>query len=203
MSLAIRSAEPADAGLIVKFIAALAEYEKLSHEAKATEADIVRDLFGEQPKVFCEIAEYQGKPVGFSLWFYTYSTFQGRYGIWLEDLFVNPEARGLGVKTTPTIFLDGTRFEGLDALRSLARGGTRPAAPAWESLPVETLPPDFISSACLLAGGRAGCRVFSRAADSLGQASRRARTDRVPGRTTRQWRAASPYCAARACSPRF
>ncbi|MGV3491207.1 MAG: GNAT family N-acetyltransferase [Devosia sp.] len=97
MPLTIRSATPSDSALIVHFIAALAEYEKLSHEAKATEADILRDLFGADPKVFCEIAENDGKPVGFSLWFYTYSTFQGRHGIWLEDLFVEPAARGLGV----------------------------------------------------------------------------------------------------------
>jgi GNAT superfamily N-acetyltransferase len=95
--LNIRSATAADAGIIVDFIAALAAYEKLSHEAKATEADILRDLFGPDPKVFCEIAEWQGKPVGFTLWFYTYSTFQGRHGIWLEDLFVDPSMRGKGI----------------------------------------------------------------------------------------------------------
>src|SRR5690606_41156869 len=95
--LTIRPASAADAGLIVDFIAALAAYEKLSHEAKATEADIVRDLFGVDPKVFCQIAEWDGRPVGFTLWFYTYSTFQGRHGIWLEDLFVNPELRGKGI----------------------------------------------------------------------------------------------------------
>jgi GNAT superfamily N-acetyltransferase len=97
MATTIRSAVPADAALIVRFIAALAEYEKLSHEAKASEADIARDLFGPEPKVFCEIAEHDGRPVGFALWFYTYSTFQGRHGIWLEDLFVDPAARGLGI----------------------------------------------------------------------------------------------------------
>jgi GNAT superfamily N-acetyltransferase len=97
MNTTIRSAAPADAALIVRFIAALAEYEQLSHEAKATEADISRDLFGLEPKVFCEIAEHEGEPVGFALWFYTYSTFQGRHGIWLEDLFVDPGARGLGI----------------------------------------------------------------------------------------------------------
>lgn len=97
MALAIRSAVAADAPLIIKLIADLAAYEKLSHEAKASEADIARDLFGADPKAFCEIAEWDGRPVGFSLWFYTYSTFQGRYGIWLEDLFVEPEARGLGI----------------------------------------------------------------------------------------------------------
>lgn len=97
MSLVIRPAMRADAALIVHFIEALAAYERLSHEAKASESDIVRDLFGTDPKVFCEIAEWEGKPVGFTLWFYTYSTFQGRHGIWLEDLFVDPAMRGKGV----------------------------------------------------------------------------------------------------------
>jgi GNAT superfamily N-acetyltransferase len=95
--LAIRPATADDAGLIVHFIAALADYEKLSQEAKASEDDIRRDLFGADPKVFCEIAEWNGKPVGFALWFYTYSTFQGRHGIWLEDLFVDPAMRGKGI----------------------------------------------------------------------------------------------------------
>lgn len=97
MSLTIRSARPQDAGLVLHFIKALAEYEKLLHEAMATEADIVRDLFAPDPKVFCEVAEWNCKPVGFTLWFYTYSTFQGRHGIWLEDLFVDPSVRGKGI----------------------------------------------------------------------------------------------------------
>ena len=97
MSLTIRPAVATDAAQIIGFIADLAAYEKLSHEAKATEADIVRDLFGDNPKVFCEIAEWDGQPVGFTLWFYTYSTFQGRAGIWLEDLYVDPALRGKGV----------------------------------------------------------------------------------------------------------
>jgi len=97
VSLVIRPAIAQDAATIVAFILKLAQYEKLEHEAKATEADIVRDLFGAVPKVFCEIAEWDGKPVGFALWFYTYSTFQGRHGIWLEDLYVDPELRGKGI----------------------------------------------------------------------------------------------------------
>lgn len=96
MSLSIRPAVAADTTQIIRFIEALAAYEKLSHEAKASEANIRRDLFGPDPKVFCEIAEWNSRPVGFALWFYTYSTFQGRHGIWLEDLFVDPQARGLG-----------------------------------------------------------------------------------------------------------
>lgn len=95
--LNIRPATAADAQLIVDFIMALAEYEKLAHEARATPEDITRDLLGTDPKAFCEIAEWEGKPVGFTLWFYTYSTFQGRHGIWLEDLYVDPAMRGKGV----------------------------------------------------------------------------------------------------------
>ena len=96
MSLAVRSATPADAGLIWRFIRDLADYERLLHEAEASEADIARDLFGPAPRVFCDIAEADGEPVGFALWFYNYSTFRGRHGIWLEDLFVRPQARGRG-----------------------------------------------------------------------------------------------------------
>lgn len=97
MTVSIRSAAPEDAALIIEFIHGLAEYEKLTHEVEAKPADIVRDLFGPSPKVFCEFAFLDGAPVGFGLWYYTYSTFQGRHGIWLEDLFVVPDARGNGI----------------------------------------------------------------------------------------------------------
>ena len=96
MSVKVRVATPADTPLILAFIRELAEYERLLHEVEATEADVRRDLFGENPRCFCEIAEHGGKPVGFALWFYNYSTFRGRAGIYLEDLFVLPEARGVG-----------------------------------------------------------------------------------------------------------
>ncbi len=97
MTLTVRDAVPGDAPLVLHFIRALADYERLVHEVAATEADIERELFGPSPKVFCQLAEVEGKPVGFALWYYTFSTFQGRHGIWLEDLFVNPEMRGHGV----------------------------------------------------------------------------------------------------------
>lgn len=97
MTLVIRDAVLADVPVILDFIRALAEYERLAHEAVATEADIERELFGPSPKVFCQLAEVDGKPAGFALWYYTFSTFQGRHGIWLEDLFVNPEIRGYGI----------------------------------------------------------------------------------------------------------
>lgn len=96
MSLVIRAAQKGDEGLVFDFICALAKYEKLEHEVSATKEDLERDLFGENPRVFCDIAELNGKPVGFALWFYTYSTFRGRHGLWLEDLFVSPEVRGAG-----------------------------------------------------------------------------------------------------------
>jgi len=96
MSLVVRVATVADAPLILEFVRDLAEYERLLHEVEMTEADVRRDLFGENPRAFCEIAEVGGMPVGFALWFYNYSTFRGRAGIYLEDLFVKPEARGVG-----------------------------------------------------------------------------------------------------------
>lgn len=95
-SVTVRPASPADAGLIYGFIRDLAEYEKLLHEAEATEADIASALFCDHPRAFCEIAEADGAPVGFALWFYSFSTFRGRHGIYLEDLFVRQQARGLG-----------------------------------------------------------------------------------------------------------
>ncbi|WP_420102567.1 GNAT family N-acetyltransferase [Bosea sp. (in: a-proteobacteria)] len=97
MTLSIRSARPGEAGLVLRFVRELAEYEKLLHEVDATEADLDDALFGENPRVFCDIAEWAGEPVGFALWFYTYSTFRGRHGIWLEDLYVQPEQRGRGI----------------------------------------------------------------------------------------------------------
>lgn len=97
MGLVIRDTVRADAPVILEFITALAVYERLEKEVVATVADIERELFGASPKVFCQLAEVDGKPAGFALWYYTFSTFQGRHGIWLEDLFVNPDIRGHGV----------------------------------------------------------------------------------------------------------
>jgi GNAT superfamily N-acetyltransferase len=96
MSLTVRPARPEDAAAILGFIHALADYEKLGHEADLTLGDVEASFFGAAPRVFCDIAEMDGKSVGFAVWFYSYSTFRGRHGIYLEDLFVAPEARGLG-----------------------------------------------------------------------------------------------------------
>ena len=93
----IRPATPNDVPEIANLIRELAEYEKLEHEVQATEAMIDAALFGEQPRVFCDIAEWDGEPVGFAVWFLNFSTFSGRPGIYLEDIFVRPAFRGRGV----------------------------------------------------------------------------------------------------------
>ncbi len=96
MSITLRPARPGDETTVLGFIRGLAEYEELLDEAVITEADVARDLFGPAAKVFCDIAEIDGAAVGLAIWFYSYSTFKGRHGIYLEDLFVVPEARGKG-----------------------------------------------------------------------------------------------------------
>ena len=97
MSLTIRRARPGEAGLVLSLVRDLAEYEKLTHEVEATEAMIDAALFGPNPRVFCDIAEWDGEPVGNALWFLNFSSFSGRSGIYLEDLFVRPALRGRGI----------------------------------------------------------------------------------------------------------
>jgi len=92
----IRAARPGDAGLILALIQELAEYERLRHECVATESEIAASLFASAPRTFCEIAEVDGQAVGFALWFYNFSTFKARHGIYLEDLYVRPQFRGQG-----------------------------------------------------------------------------------------------------------
>jgi len=95
--LQIRKAQPQDVGTIIKMIRGLAEYERAPDAVKATEADLIRDGFGNDPKFHCVIADWEGQPAGFALYFYNYSTWKGRPGIFLEDLFVWPEYRGKGI----------------------------------------------------------------------------------------------------------
>jgi GNAT superfamily N-acetyltransferase len=83
--------------MVLSFIRELAECEKLAHEVEATEATIADALFGASPRVYCDIAEWSGEPAGFQVWFVNFSTFSGRYGIYLEDLFVRPALRGKGI----------------------------------------------------------------------------------------------------------
>jgi GNAT superfamily N-acetyltransferase len=95
--LAIRLARPDDCGAILAFIRDLAEYERLSHEVVADEAQLRATLFGARPAAEVLIAELAGEPVGFALFFQSYSTFLGKPGLYLEDLFVRPAARSRGV----------------------------------------------------------------------------------------------------------
>ena len=106
-TVSVRAARPGEAGLVAAFVRELAEYERLLHEVRATEADFDAALFGPAPRVFCDLVEVDGAPCGMALWFPTFSTFAGRHGLWLEDLYVRPHARGRGA--------------GLALLRGLAR----------------------------------------------------------------------------------
>lgn len=97
--MSVRPAEKRDVGVIMGFIKELAEYEGLAHEVIADETSLERFLFGEHPVAEALIAEFQTTPIGFALYFTTFSTFVGRPGLYLEDLYVRPNMRGKGVGT--------------------------------------------------------------------------------------------------------
>jgi GNAT superfamily N-acetyltransferase len=97
MSPNLRSARPGEGALVLGFIRELAEYERLTHQVDATPATIDEALFGDNPNVFAEVAEWNGEPVGFALWFLNFSSFRGRNGLYLEDLFVRSSHRGKGI----------------------------------------------------------------------------------------------------------
>lgn len=93
----LRPVRPADAALLLQLIRELADYEKLSHQVVATPAGLRRALFGPRPAAEAVVAEYDGAPAGFALYFTNFSTFAGRPGIYLEDLYVKPALRGKGI----------------------------------------------------------------------------------------------------------
>ena len=93
----IEPARESDVSQILSFIRELAEYEKLAHEVEATEDGLRRTLFGERAYAETVVARYGGEPAGFALFFHNYSTFLGKPGIYLEDLFVRPDFRGKGI----------------------------------------------------------------------------------------------------------
>ncbi len=96
-SLEIRAATPDDVPLILSFVRELAEYERLSHEVVATEYTLRESLFGERRGAEVVIGYHEGTPAGFALFFHSFSTFLGKPGIYLEDLYVRPEFRGAGI----------------------------------------------------------------------------------------------------------
>jgi diamine N-acetyltransferase len=96
-SLVIRAARPADATLIFALVRELADYENLQGDVAATPEAITAALFAPQPRLTCDIAEWNGEPAGFAVWFLNFSTFRGRHGLYVEDLFVRPQFRGHGI----------------------------------------------------------------------------------------------------------
>jgi GNAT superfamily N-acetyltransferase len=97
METVIRWATPDDIPLILEFIRALATFERAPDAVTATAEGLHRDGFGPNPFYYCLIAEHGGRPAGFAFYFFNYSTWKGRPGIYLEDLFVHPEFRGFGI----------------------------------------------------------------------------------------------------------
>ena len=93
----LRPATPADAATVFRLVRALAEYERLAHQITATEAHFARALAGPAPRAHAVLAEAGGEAVGLALWYYTFSTFAGGPDLFLEDLFVAPTHRGLGI----------------------------------------------------------------------------------------------------------
>jgi GNAT superfamily N-acetyltransferase len=116
MTITIRPARSGEAGLVLGFVRELAEYERLLDTVDATEAMIHGALFGANPQVFCDIAEWSGEPAGLALWFPIFSSFRGRHGIYLEDLFVRPAYRRKGIGRALFVHL---------ARRCVAEGWTR------------------------------------------------------------------------------
>jgi GNAT superfamily N-acetyltransferase len=93
----IRQARPADVPAIYRLIGELADYERAPHEVTGTQDDLRQALFGPEPAVFAHVADHEGRVAGFALWFLNYSTWLGKHGIYLEDLYVSRELRGLGL----------------------------------------------------------------------------------------------------------
>ena len=158
MALTIRPARPGEAPLVLQFVRELAGYEKLSHEVDATEAMTDAALFGAQPRAFCDFAEWDGAPVGFALWFLNYSSFRGRHGIYLEDIFVRPAYRGRGIGKALMVHL---------ARRCATEGWTRFE---WAVLDWNTPSIDFYKSlGAELKDEWTICRVSGQALAKLGE----------------------------------
>jgi GNAT superfamily N-acetyltransferase len=138
--LSIRKATAADAALILDFIRRLAEYEREPNAVVATEADLIRDGFGPEPKYRCLIAEWNGKPAAFALFHYNYSTWRGHPGLYLEDLFVLVEMRGKGIgKALLQRLAQIALEENCYGLRWMVLEWNEPALKLYESLGAELL----------------------------------------------------------------
>ncbi len=92
----IRPARKEEVGIVLQLIHDLAHYEKAPNEVEATEKELLATIFIDNPKVFCDVVDVDGEIAGMAIWFLNYSTWQGKHGIYLEDLFIKPEFRGHG-----------------------------------------------------------------------------------------------------------
>lgn len=135
MSTVIRPAEPSDVPTIVALIRELAEYEHLEHEVVLEEAMLHEHLFGARPYAEVLIASADGAPVGFALFFHNFSTFLGCPGIYLEDLFVRPDARGRGLGKALLVELARlARTRGCGRIEWAVLGWNEPSIAFYQSL---------------------------------------------------------------------
>lgn len=138
--ITIREAVANDISLILALIRELAEYERSPESAVATEEDLLRDGFGAQPRFKCVIAEWNGEPAGFALYFYNFSTWMGRAGIYLEDLFVRTAYRRKGIGRDLFRYLAAkTREEGLSRLVWQVLDWNQPSIDFYLSLGAESI----------------------------------------------------------------
>jgi GNAT superfamily N-acetyltransferase len=139
--LNIRRANAADVPLILALIRELAVYEKLAHEVVATEERLRENLFGAKPQAEVLIAEYNGEPAGFALFFHNFSTFLGRHGLYLEDLFVREQHRGKGIGKALLVRLAGIAVErGCGRFEWAVLDWNTPAKDFYESLGASPVP---------------------------------------------------------------
>jgi len=138
--LSIRNATAADAALILDFVRSLAEYQRMLGAVVATEAGLLRDGFGPDPKYRCVIAEWDNAPAGFAFFFYNYSSWRGQPGLYLEDLFVRPEMRGKGIgKALLKHLAEIAVRENCYGIRWTVLGWNEPALKFYRSLGAEMM----------------------------------------------------------------
>ena len=131
----VRPARIDDVPVVTSLIKELAAYEREPDAAEATAADLETALFGPSPAVFCHVAEHQGEVVGFALWFLSFSTWRGRHGIYLEDLFVQPSVRRAGLgKALLTTLIDIARQRGYGRVEWAVLDWNEPAHAFYSSL---------------------------------------------------------------------
>lgn len=140
----IRRANKSDASEVLRLIQELADYERAPDAVEASEADLIATLFTEEPRVFCDLVEVDdhGTPrvVGMALWFLNYSTWQGKHGIYLEDLFVRPEFRGRGFGKALLVHLARIRMDqGYGRLQWWVLDWNTPAIDFYKSIGAEAM----------------------------------------------------------------